>query len=134
MYVLNEYLTAICSCTTKYFGKNSCRSWYVTSLRFFWHFLRPNRSIFGGTVSHWKKFENGKIAVFEGKWRRFRIFPKVKNLTPLMHKLVNYQVYSTIFSLISLMIVIIFNFDTKGPKSNLTWNLKTNCGLHNQLI
>ena len=53
------------------------KSWKLTYLRFFWHLLRPNWSIIRGTVSLWKMYENGKIAVFEGKWRRFRILPKV---------------------------------------------------------
>ena len=67
-YVLNQFLTAERSCTTKYFFKNSYRIWQVTSLRFFLHLLRPNWSIFGGIVSLFgKMFENGKIAVFEGK-------------------------------------------------------------------
>ena len=43
----------------------------IKHLCFFWHLLRPDWSIFGGTVSLWKMFENGKIAVFEGKWRQF---------------------------------------------------------------
>ena len=76
-YVLNEFLTAERSCKTKYLWKNSYRSWYLTSLRFFWHLLRLNWSIIRGTVSLWILYENGKIAVFEGKWRRFRILPKV---------------------------------------------------------
>ena len=44
---------------------------------FFWHLFRSNWTIFGGTVSLWKMFENGKIAVFLGKWRKFRILLKV---------------------------------------------------------
>ena len=41
------------------------------------HLLRPNWSIIRGKANLWKMHENGKIAVFEGKWRRFRILPKV---------------------------------------------------------
>ena len=41
-YVLNEFLTADCSCITKYFWKNSNKSLQFTSLRFFWHLLRSN--------------------------------------------------------------------------------------------
>ena len=66
-YVLNQFLTADRSCTTKYFFKNSYSSWYLTYLRFFWHLLGPNWSIIRGTVSLCKMYENGKIAVFEGK-------------------------------------------------------------------
>ena len=43
----------------------------------FWHLLCPNWSIIQGSTSLWKMYENGKIAVFERKWRRFRILPKV---------------------------------------------------------
>ena len=50
-YVLNEFSTANCSCKTKYFCKNSNRSLQSTSLRFFWHLLRPNWSIIRVTVS-----------------------------------------------------------------------------------
>ena len=75
MYVLNQFLIADRSCTTKYFFKN--RSWYLTYLRFFWHLLGPNWFIIRGKMSLCNMYENGKIAVFEGKWRRFRILPKV---------------------------------------------------------
>ena len=46
-------------------------------LRFFKHLLCPNCSIIRGTAVLWKMYENGKIAVFEGKLRRFRILSKV---------------------------------------------------------
>ena len=61
-YVLNEFLTADHSSTTKYFWNTP---------------LLVAHIFFGGTVSLWKMFEKGKIAVFEGKWRRFRILLKV---------------------------------------------------------
>ena len=57
---------------TKYFCKKSYRSWQLTSLRFFWHLLRPNWSIIRGAVSLWSMFENREIALIEGKCRRFR--------------------------------------------------------------
>ena len=63
------------------FKKNSYRSWYLTSLAFLWHLLRSNWSIIRGIVSLWKMFENGQIAVFEGKWGWFRILLKVQNST-----------------------------------------------------
>ena len=44
-YVLNEFSTADCSCTTRYFWKNSYRSLQSTSLRFIWYLLPPNWSI-----------------------------------------------------------------------------------------
>ena len=65
---------------TKYFWKSSNKSRNLTSLRFFWHLLRLNWSIFGVTVSLWKMIENGKIAVFSGKWGRFWNLMKVWNL------------------------------------------------------
>ena len=34
-------------------------------MRFFRHILRQNWAIIRGTVSLWKMYENGKIAVFE---------------------------------------------------------------------
>ena len=43
-YVLNEFSTVDCSCTTIYFWKNFYRSLQSTSSRFFWHLLRPNWS------------------------------------------------------------------------------------------
>ena len=49
-YVLAEFLTAYRSCKTNYFWKNSYRSFYSRSLRFFWHLLRSNWSIVRGTV------------------------------------------------------------------------------------
>ena len=39
-YVLNEFLTADHSCTTKHFWKNSYWSWLLIFLLFFWHLLR----------------------------------------------------------------------------------------------
>ena len=36
-YVLNKFSTADCSIRTKYFWKNSNRSFYSIYLRFFWH-------------------------------------------------------------------------------------------------
>ena len=53
-YVMNKFLTADRSCTTRYFCKNLYRSWLLTALCFFLHLLRPNWSIFRGTVSLWK--------------------------------------------------------------------------------
>ena len=38
-----------------FFWKNSYRIRKLTSLRFFWHLLRQNRSIIWGTVSLWKQ-------------------------------------------------------------------------------
>ena len=69
---IRMYRTADCSCTTKYFWKNSYRSLYYTSLCFFWHLLRQNWSNIQGTVSLWSMFENWRFPVFEGKCRRFR--------------------------------------------------------------
>ena len=53
--------------------KNRYRSLKPTSLRFFWYLLCPNWSIIRGTVSLWSMFENRQIALFDGKFRRFRI-------------------------------------------------------------
>ena len=50
----------------------------IKHLCFFWHLLRLDWSIFGGTVSLWKMFENGKIAVFEGNDVDFEFFRKFK--------------------------------------------------------
>ena len=50
-YVQNEFLTADCSCRTKYFSKNSYWRLYSTSLRFLWHLLLPNWSVIRGNVS-----------------------------------------------------------------------------------
>ena len=61
------------SYTTTYFWKNSYRSWYLISLSFFWHLLRPKWSFFRGKVSLWKMFENDRIAFFVWKWRQFWI-------------------------------------------------------------
>ena len=47
---MNEFLTADCSCTTKYFWSNPYRSLYSTSLRFFWHILCPNWSTIRDSV------------------------------------------------------------------------------------
>ena len=49
-YVLSEFLTVDRSYTTKYFWKNSYWSWLVTSLRFFWHLLRPDWPIIRSTA------------------------------------------------------------------------------------
>ena len=71
-YVLNEYLTADCSCTTKCFWKNSYRSLYSTSLRFFLHLLRPNWAIIRGTVSLWSMFENQQMSSISEFFRMFK--------------------------------------------------------------
>ena len=44
---------------------------YPLSLRFFWHLLRLNWSIFRDRVSLWRMLEHQEIAVFEGKCHRF---------------------------------------------------------------
>ena len=72
IHKLNKFLTAN--------QKTSYRSWLFTSLRFFWHLLRPNWSIIWGTVSLWKMFQNGQIATLEGKCHQFRILTKVESL------------------------------------------------------
>ena len=62
------------------FEKILKRSLYSTSLRFFWHLLRPNWSIIRGTVSLWSMFENGQLAIFERKCHRFRILLTVPRI------------------------------------------------------
>ena len=52
----------------------------VGSSHIYTSFLAPFASKlvnYSRQVSLCKMYENGKIAVFEGKWRRFRILPKV---------------------------------------------------------
>ena len=46
---------------TIFFSKHFYRWWYLTSLRFFWHILRPNGSITSGPMSIWTfgRFQNG---------------------------------------------------------------------------
>ena len=57
----------------KIFLKNSYRSLCFTSLRFFWHLLRPKWSIIRGTVTLFlSMFENRQIALIEAKFRPFR--------------------------------------------------------------
>ena len=62
MYVLNEFLTTVCSCTPKYFFKTLievCTSHLYAS---FDTFLHPNWSIIRDTVTLWSIFENQQIA------------------------------------------------------------------------
>ena len=77
MYVLNEFLTADRSCTTKYFLKTSRE---VGSSHLYAFFLAPFESKlvkYSRQSESLKMLENGKMDVFEEKCRRFRILPKI---------------------------------------------------------
>ena len=76
-YVLNEFLRADRSFTTKYFWKNSYESWHLTSLRFFWHLLRPNWSIIRVTVSLWTFGRIAKSLTFSFDDKDLLIFKHV---------------------------------------------------------
>ena len=72
MHVLNEFLTADRSYTTKVFSKQLLYKFIVHFLRFVWHLLRQNFSIIGDTVSLWNMFEYRQFTIIEGKCRWFR--------------------------------------------------------------